>query len=260
MIKLSSCKIPNFYKGFINGHVNSAITFMMSDEELVASLLPSKLELAPQELTPEGKHPVDWSFNFLQDGVTTPVPCLSLTYNELAFVIPYVRFRDGSSKDAFAYPCKLPLNDLLALLGGRLFWQLTKVLARCSVRDDFAEGGGGEFRIQRLFGGEGPYITAEFENDGSSLPGAESANFKRLVPSLNQQLVTHGLYGYQTAAFILDLKEVVIQPLAGSLETKAFVPGFSQLNHELQSINTNLMGTFQLQVDWRLKLPHWMGF
>jgi uncharacterized membrane protein YGL010W len=80
------------------------------------------------------------------------------------------------------------------------------------------------------------------------------------VPSLNQKLVTHGLYGYQTAAFILDLKEVVIQPLTGSLETKAFVPGFSQLNHELQSINTNLMGTFQLQVDWRLKLPHWMGF
>lgn len=259
MIKRSSCKLPNFYKGFINGNVNSAITFMMSDAELVARLLPSKLELAPQELTPPGKHPVYWSFNFLQDGVTTPVPCISLTYNELAFVIPYVRFRDGRSQDIFAYPCKLPLNDFLALLGGRVIWQLTKVLARCSVRDNFAEGGGGEFRIERLSGGD-PYITAVFEEDASPLPGAESPNFERLVPALNQKLVTHGLYGYQTAAFILDLKEVVIQPLTGRLESKAFVPGFSQQNYELKSIHTTLMGTFQLQVDWRLKLPHWMGF
>lgn len=105
------------------------LTSLSSD--FLQSLLPHQLELAPQNYTTDGQHPVMLMHNYtylhstphLVEITTKQDLELKLQYNEFILMLPFVQFKDTSLNTETAY-CFLPilyLDSIMAVLGGRIF-------------------------------------------------------------------------------------------------------------------------------------------
>jgi hypothetical protein len=113
----------------------------------VRRMLPAGLELGDQRVTPPGTHPVILLFNDLfRAHMNIPSLLPSLTYNEHTIGIPYSYVTrgplTGSTPGPYYYMPSLELDNLSAILGGRLFWGYNKRLAhfestagRYTIRD-----------------------------------------------------------------------------------------------------------------------------
>ena len=255
MIKLTSCGLPNFFRGYINGFVNAAVVFQPIDRNIIENLLPPSLTMADQDLTDASQHPVYWTFNLWEKGVTTALPCLALNYNEVALVIPYVTLKEGDRKPMLAYPVTLNLNSILAVLGGRVFWQLRKNYSHCRVEDEVHGFKGADFRATSLFGSSDPIVTGKFQNVGTPEPVTEIEQFQKLRPALDQPLVTTGLFGTLAGDFKLDYKDLSLYPVKGEISTGNYVAGISNKQFAFQSIQQDIFGGFYIACNWTLRLP-----
>lgn len=233
----------SFYNGYITGKVDASVVFSAIDCQTLIPLLPKGVELAPQPYTPAGTHPVYWTFNFHQSDVTTPIPGLTLNYNEFGLVIPCVRLSGG--KELFAYPVVLYLNSWLGVLGGRVLWDLNKKHNACSIQ----EGSTSEsFQVEGR-------LTGIFQDDGGPQPASRFANFLKIKPMLDQPLLTVGWRGTRKADFVLNFTNAAIQPLKGEIATQQFLPGLNGMVLPVQSLGETILGGFSFSVPWTLHLP-----
>lgn len=233
----------DFYKGYLSGSVDASVIFMGIDCEILKPLLPAGVELAPQDFTPPGLHPVYWSFNLHLHNVSTPIPGLLLNYNEFAFVINCVRYRDNP--ELLGYPVVLYLNNWMAILGGRIFWRLNKRYASCSVDTGSPDS---SFQIETR-------MTGAFENAGAAVLASDSENFRLVKPLLDQPLLTVGWFGYCQSSFQLDFTKAYIQPQKGEIVTQNFLPGLNSQILPFDSLQQSPMGGFYCSVPWVLKRP-----
>ncbi len=124
-------------KGPVKGKVQSLIVSAALDIATVAQFLPPELELSPQQISPEGTHPVLFFFNenrLHSSWFSWPV----FRYDELAFLIPYVNFKGQT--EAYSYTPILFVDSLVVAWLGEFVWKFNKLMAEFRTTPKISKG------------------------------------------------------------------------------------------------------------------------
>jgi hypothetical protein len=236
--------LPTFFQGYITGTVEAAVVFTALPSDVLRPLLPAGAALAPQSLTPEGTHPVYWSFNLNQRNVGTPIPFFTLNYHEFALVITDVYLeKDGPSGRRFGFPVVLYLNSWAGVLGGRWLWHLNKRHGRVSIGDSTPY-------LRLLADG---HVSGVFERLGEGQPAAGLPHFASVRPLLDQDLLSvDGSGNLFSSRFTIPYDDLSLEPLQAEIMTTAFVPGLSGQSFSAPGINSQPMGAFRFVSPWKL--------
>lgn len=248
----NSCIWPTFYKGYITGQVESCVIFDAFPVELVLNLLPEGFQLAAQNASPEGTHPVYWCFNLNQSKVGTPLPLLCLKYHEFAFVIPYVQYGDQTTTMG-AYSPALYLNSLMGVLGGRVLFQLPKHYRSCSLSSASFSGEDIMMTVKSNKSST-PILKASFIKDQNPIASTSEA-FDHIKSMLDQRLISDGWLGRRSSTFNLFYQDVPIFPLSSTIETGQFLPGLNDTLRRIPPITDDALGGFYFDLNWKLSLP-----
>ena len=236
--------------GTCNGH----LAFSNVDAAFLQTLLPPDIELAPQNYAPLGMHPLLLMFNdtWLQSNTNLERIAkefnieLKLHYNEFIVMLPYVQFKDSKYNEGGPW-CFLPvlyLDSLLAVLGGRIFWEFNKELARFDTL-------GGIFNVTSEITGEPLFSTAFPLTGGTPIVGSSQPNYVDIMPILKLPVLEHGRYGYVTSVYTINYETAVITPQGANLTNKNcryLPPGDLQV----PAITQNPMGCFYMSYNWSL--------
>lgn len=228
------------------------LTSLQSD--FLQSLLPSHLVLAPQNYVPSGFHPLMLMYNYTHlhstDDLSTIAAKynleLKLDYNEFILMLPFVRFRDsGIEPDTdFCFLPVLYLDSLLAVLGGRIFWEFNKEMARFNVTE-------ADFLISSEIGDEA-YFNSTFTSAGSKVRASSVQNFDAIIPILNLPVIEFGAEGYVTSFYKIDYENADLTPATASVfnSSSKYLPGKASIFSE--SIEENVLGAFNMNYNWEL--------
>jgi hypothetical protein len=236
--------------GTCNGH----LAFTTVDATFLQGLLPPDIELAPQTYAPEGLHPLLLMFNdtWLQSNPNLERIAkeynleLKLHYNEFIVMLPYVQFKDAQYNDDGPW-CFLPvlyLDSLLAVLGGRIFWEFNKELARFDTL-------GGIFNVNSEITNSPLFSTAFGLMAGQPVVGSTQPNYVDIMPILKLPVLEYGGYGYVTSVYSINYETAVITPQGTNVtnhSSKYLPPGILQI----PAITQNPMGCFNMNYDWSL--------
>lgn len=238
------------------GTCNGRFSFTPIKSSMASSLLPSDLELAPQSYTPEGLHPVLFMFNdtklhtnvFLEKIAKDNHLELNLHYNEFIVMLPYVQFKEEKYNEDGPF-CFLPvlyLDSLLAVLGGRIFWEFNKELAHFTTDKPI-------YKISHeLFGPT--YFTSEFSDTDTRILGSSLENFVAITPILRLPVLEHGIIGYMKSIYKVEYENAFISPFSLKLtnESCKFLP---KGNLQSPKITNSVMGCFKMTYNWSLTYP-----
>jgi hypothetical protein len=171
---------------------------------------------------------------------------LKLDYNEFILMLPYVQFKDTSAEPDTIF-CFLPvlyLDSILAVLGGRIFWEFNKELARFNVTQS-------NFLISSEILDEA-YFNSTFLQAGGSVPAQSIQNFEAIIPILNLPVVEFGPEGYVTSFYKMDYENANLTPSTASVlnSSSKYLPGKASIFSE--SIEENVLGAFNMNYDWEL--------
>jgi hypothetical protein len=235
------------------GSCEGRFAFLQAEANFLQALLPPDLELAPQQYTPAGYHPLLLMFNKTQLHTNDNLERiakeynlgLNLNYNEFIVMLPYVQFKDNSYNQGAPY-CFLPvlyLDSLLAVLGGRIFWEFNKELARFNTL-------GIEYSVVSELTNT-PLFYSTTDMTGVPVLDEKLGNFNAIAPILNLPVIEYGPYGYVSSIYSVDYQNQFITP--GSIQVinqscKYFPSG--TLN--IPSIQTQELGCFNLNYNWSL--------
>ncbi len=254
-------RLATLQKYPLAGHCQGRFAFSSVPNDFLQSLLPSDLVLASQNYTPAGQHPLLFMFNNtwlhtnpnLVKIVATENVEMKLNYFEFIVMIPYVQFSDNEYNSNAPY-CFLPilyLNNILAVLGGRVFWEFNKQMAGFTVGD-------GDF-----------FVTEESTNElllsstslmaGFLQPNKSVSNFQDIVPILQLPVIEHGPYGYVSSIYKIGLDNTEIAPTGILFKNQScnFMP--SGLTSS-PSIQENQLGAFLMEYDWALSYIEFIKF
>jgi hypothetical protein len=126
--------------GFIGDGVTRSVVLALP-AATVRGLLPASLQLAEQDLTPPGTHPVVFLFHdFTQCQFSFPTFLQPMRFHEQTFGIPFTRVRAGlcfqSGSGPYYFMPRLYLDDLWVLMVGRNLWGFDKQLASVRLTAD----------------------------------------------------------------------------------------------------------------------------
>ncbi len=192
--------------------------------QTVQDLLPHGLVLGPQTLTPPGTHPVVLFFNDLfRAHMNIPTLLPNMTYHEQVVGVPFAyvtRSIAGPSGPFFFMP-QLWLDNVLATLGGLLFWGFAKRLARFTVTAD---------RYAAVDESGRPLISLDFEPVGEPAPLSQFPLFEPLRQLMDQPLVSQlpAAMGplFACSDFAKNWHTARVRPLRSAVHiARAFVPG-----------------------------------
>ncbi len=167
------------------GQLDAVMAVLMLPKAEVQRLLPVGLELAPNPLSPVGKHPVlvqlsHWRFEFG-----------NMDYDEAMLAVPYVQLSscDEPRRGPFLYMPRLYLNEELPRLMGVHLYGYEKLEAAIDRR--FPAGSEpGSYRVSAE-GSGAPLLDAAFTPSGPSGSPSSFASFAQLrqlleMPTLSQ--------------------------------------------------------------------------
>ncbi|MFY0582956.1 acetoacetate decarboxylase family protein [Cystobacter fuscus] len=217
------------------------------------------LELLPQGLTPEGSHPVLFSFGTLHRSRMSwsSAASSSLTYEEMAVVVPFVASRRRSARTGTppprVYLPRLFLNATVPTVGGWLYWGFNKVLAR--IRDTQEEPG--RYDVRSLVAGT-PLLSLRWEAPTEPYqPVSEVPAFQAMREIHEQSLL--GTVGplLTSAPWTKDWSQGTVRGLSAELRLSApFVPGLELGHHTCAPLRPDhVLGAYQLRVPFVLSLP-----
>ncbi len=223
------------------------------DATFAQSLLPPDLELAPQSFTEDGKHPVLLMINdtrlntnpFLEGVSNRHFLNLKLHYNEFIVMLPYVQFKQAQYNEDGPF-CFLPilyLDSLLAVMGGRIFWEFNKELAHFKVSDT-------DYKIAHEIS-RATYLTATFSQAPSMILGADLENFRDITPILSLPVLEYGYLGYISSIYKVGYEDAYIGPFSLELNNQS-CPYLPHQAIKIPSITDNPMGAFKLNYKWSL--------
>lgn len=218
--------------------------------EQVRALLPFGLSLGRQQLTPAGTHPVIMLCNeILRAHMTVPSALPSLSYRELSLGIPHCTL---GSAGPFYYQPRLWLDSSLAMLGGVLYWGLTKRLATIDVDAR-------RFAVSQA----GRALTSlEFTPSGDARSVDRFPYFAELRALHEQPLIMTlplGLGGpfFVCANFDKAWHAGTLRPLHTSARIDvSYLPGLPTCSVLAEGIEQSELGSYELRLPWRLSLPY----
>ncbi len=243
------------------GHCNGKFALITADADFLQTLLPDDLVLAPQDYTPAGQHPLLLMFNDtwlqsnlnLEKAAVATNSILNLHYNEFIVMLPFVKFKEPQYSDKGPY-CYLPvlyLDSLLAVMGGRVFWEFNKLMAGFSVQPT-------EFAVTEESDGStilsGLMLMAGFFQPEKSIP-----NFQKIIPILTLPVIEHGPYGYVSSIYKIAYENNTISPTGVNFNNlvSQFMP--SGLSNS-PAITENPLGSFLMNYDWKLSYIEFIKF
>ena len=196
-------RLETLQKYPLEGHCLGRFAFCSVDSSFLQSLLPADLELAPQNYSPAGQHPLLFMFNDtwlhtnpnLEKIVAQENVIMKLNYFEFIVMVPYVQFTDNQYNSNAPY-CFLPvlyLNSILAVAGGRIFWEFNKEMANFSVGD-------GNFSVTDETTNNTILSSVSFVA-GFEQPNDSIKNFQDITPILQLPVIEHGPYGYVSSIY-----------------------------------------------------------
>ncbi len=245
----------------LEGHCLGRFAFCSVASDFLQSLLPADLVLAPQNFTPTGQHPLLLMFNNtwlktnpnLERIATVENIGLDLNYFEFIVMIPYVQFKNPQYNGKGPY-CFLPilyLNSVLAVLGGRIFWEFNKEMAGFSVDAS-------EFMVTQE-SGNATLLSAESLMAGFMQPDKSIPNFQTIAPILQLPVIEHGPYGYVSSIYKIFFENLSISPTGAmfSNETSKFLPPGLISS---PSITENPLGGFLMNYEWKLSYIEFIKF
>lgn len=245
----------------LTGSAIGQFVFTSAPAPFLQSLLPPDLELAPQTYTPAGYHPLLLMYNdtvlnanpFLQKIAAMEDLGFTLKYHEFIVMLPYVQFTDPAYNGKAPY-CYLPvlyLDSVLAVLGGRVFWEFNKELATFDTHPP-------DYIITQQ-GTSTPLVSGEsmltgFERLDSSIP-----NFNSIVPILQLPVIEHGPIGYVSSIYQVDFENIDISPggIVVNNLSSPFLP-FGLINSP--AITENVLGAFHMNYNWALSYIEFIKF
>jgi hypothetical protein len=234
------------------GTVQGRFAFIQAEAAFVQSLLPPDLELAPQQFCPQGYHPLLLMFNYthLESNSTLERIAqeyklgLNLNYNEFIVMLPFVQFKNSAVNEGpYCFLPVLYLDSILAVLGGRIFWEFNKVLARFNTI-------GVNFNVLSELTNSALFTT-EFGVEGAPVLDSKLPNFESIIPILSLPVLEYGLYGYVTSIYTVEYENQMIIPSVMNLNNISckYMPGGLLSS---PSILQNVLGCFNLTYNWTL--------
>jgi hypothetical protein len=245
----------------LTGNCNGKFTFVSVDASFLQSLLPPSIILAQQKYTPPGQHPLLLMFNdtylqsndFLKSIARQYNIPLKLHYNEFIVMIPFVKFRDEALNESTAY-CFLPvlyLDSLLAVIGGRIFWEFNKNMAVFDVTNTTYLVSSEELRQ--------PYFYSEFILGKDRLPSRDVKNFVSITPILELPVIEYGSYGYVSSIYKIEYEDAYIIPISSTTENR-FCRYLPNTTLQVPDILVNELGGFIMNYTWSLSYIKFVRF
>lgn len=238
----------------LSGSCQGRFALHLVPSDFLSSLLPPGLILAQQPYAPEGFHPLMLMFNLthLHSNIKLPELAqkaglgLNLTYNEFIVMLPFVRLNRhiNDPQTNFCYLPVLYLDSLLAVMGGRVFWEFNKIPAHFYLDDNRSI----TIKSEVL---DETYFTAAFSPPEKSSPARDNPNFIALEPILNLPVIEFGLEGYVTSVYRIAYEQAVIQPCTTSVDNIR-CEYFPKGKMDIPSLYENVMGAFYMNYDWDL--------
>lgn len=245
------------------GTLDSHVVVLALPIEDVKRLLPAGLELAPQIVTPLGKHPVfvllshDHFDAWFGD----------MDYHELMVGVPYTQLRETSApnRGPFIYMPRLYLDQAIPrILGNRLygFEKLPGEIDASETAYTVREPGGGA-----------TIVRAELSDTGTAAAPAEFANFDLVRQLFEQPTVSQALrivdpdafhardaggpFLCSTVTYAFGDPRASLQPSRIRLEvTEQLTPaGILAGTYEREGIDVAQLGSFHLKVPQVVSLP-----
>lgn len=123
------------------GHYLCSIGVLPVDAATVASWLPQEIELAPQNLTPHGTHPVNLLFGKELDVHLHPFLYPRIDYGEFAVVVPFTQWKsyDYKYKGPFLFTPLLYLDNWAGIEAGRILYGFPKKRAFFNITQNLYE-------------------------------------------------------------------------------------------------------------------------
>jgi Acetoacetate decarboxylase (ADC) len=219
--------------------------------EIVNQILPRMLELAPQDWTAPGLHPVLFMFGRQSNVRPNFVPVPGLFYEELIVAIPYIQWRDDryAYRGPYVYPPRLYLDHLLPTLLG---WipGYPKRLARIRAEEH-------TFQVSHLFRDQ-PVIHARFSSKGEPRPMGDFPLFSATAAMLGQPILGKAfLVGPFVGTFLnFELERALIQPADAELWIdRQFLGGLPVGKIQTPGIDEVPLGAFRFIVPWNVGPP-----
>jgi len=246
----------------LEGECDGRFALTLVDARFLQRLLPPDLELAPNPFSQGDRHPLMLMFDKvtlrLNDNLERIVAeyqlkatehqlRLELNYNEFIVMLPYVQFKKGTGlTDGILY-CYLPvlyLDSLLAVIGGRIFWEFNKRMSRFAINSS-------TYEVRPLLGSL--LLRSTGMMDGDPVPGSSVPNFVSITPILDLPVIEYGRIGYVSSIYKVEYQNQAIMPssINFSNESSEYLPPGSLT---VPSIRENVMGCFDMTYNWKLSL------
>lgn len=223
--------------------------------DVVLGLLPHGLELGDQSLTPPGTHPVIlWFQTMLRAHMSIPTLLPNMTYLEHILGIPFAYVTRGPitarTPGPYLFMARLYLDNLLATVGGVLYWGFAKQMADLSVtRDAFTVDRRGERLISLQFEAKGDYAPAD------RFPHFEPVRQIMTQPLVSQVPLALGPF-FACSDFDRQVEEGKMRPLSTVVEIdEQFVAGLPcgrfPAHGRAPGIDVSPLGSYEIRCPWR---------
>jgi len=237
----------------LSGVCDGRFALTLVDAVFLQRLLPPELELAPNEYSQPGRHPLMLMFDKVTLRANTNLERiaalyhlrLELNYNEFIVMLPYVQFKDSRYGDEIPY-CFLPvlyLDDPLAVIGGRVFWEFNKLLTSFAI-------GASTYEVKDILTSD-ILLSSTGTMDGDPVPGNDVPNFVAITPILDLPVVEYGRLGYVSSIYKVEYQNQIIRPssIRFSNQSSIYLPPGSLA---IPSIRENVLGCFDMIYNWKL--------
>jgi hypothetical protein len=226
--------------------------------DLVRDFLPRGLDLATQNVTRAGTHPVVLLFDdMFRVQLSVPTLFPNMTYHEHSVGVPYCYLSGGYNTSGFQGPFyfmpKLYLDDWCAILGGRLFWGFPKEMASFTVTAD-------RYTVTSL-GGQRLASFRWKDGPGGFQPLQQFGFFKPTQAMLSQPLIS--LVPFSMGPFFVVSKlerlwsVAMLNPVAATLDVEvAYVQGYQCGHSSAAGIDSSVLGSYEIRVPWRLSMAY----
>jgi hypothetical protein len=215
-------------------------------------MLPNQLELAPQDLTPPGQHPILLLFGRQQHVRPNFLHTKGQDYLEFIVAVPYVQWAVPGYPyhGPFAFLPRLYLDHWLPTVLG---W-LCGFAKRRAIMAETADAYEVRFLLTQKLA-----IRGNFAGRGDLRPPADFSHFEPMRDVFLLPLVTRMAMGYCVCLdFDWHLDKAQLQAVDGRVDVgHAFVPGLPVDSFVVKGLDDAPLGAFRFVVPWSLTRPFW---
>ncbi len=228
----------------VRGRLDAVAVVLDLPAEPLAALLPEGLEILPQSVLPDARHPLVLLLGE-QSAVGPNLLPLGMRYRELVLALPFVAQRDGPPGPFCYLPVLLLDRRLPTLLGRWLYGFAKRRVAWTGFEDGCA--------LARLEDGAS-LLSARYEATGPRERAGELADFARVRCLFEQPLISRARRGrFRRARFDFALDQATVQPMTAEVVFHQSIrPGMPLGPGPIRAPGPGGPAAFRIETAWTL--------